>query len=373
VIFSIGFSRCDRRAVHALHEGHGLLVRSRGDLHAEGSPKSGEGGVKTVGLVWIALLSLPQEEPSSQHWTIADLLDKVGPRVGRTFVYDRNLQLEKIEVSTPFLSDDLPKETLLRTLGKALQVSSLILVPPMRPEDSWSVHRASQGLKHPLRVLGSSEEIPSDYGMYTRVYVLKHAAPKDLYASLINRITFPQGIQAFPKISMLVVTDYASNLKTLDIIIALVDRPSDVKDEPESKPAEPGPEKESNKSDPGKFKTRKIHSSASREVWLMDPKGIKWALENFESEMKKNVTFSPTENGLRITKINAGSIGIARGLKKNDVIRSVNGHSMKSLADIKKMQDDPRNQHRRSMTIVIQRNGRNMVLEYRAQPSSEDR
>ena len=125
--------------------------------------------------------------------------------------------------------------------------------------------------------------------------------------------------------------------------------------------------------DPSKFKTRKIHSSASREVWLMDPNEINWAMQNFQSEMEKNVTVSPTSNGLRITSINSGSIGISRGLKSNDVIRSVNGHSMKSLQDIKKMQDDPRNQRRRSMTIVVQRSGRNMVLEYRSQPSSGDR
>ena len=125
--------------------------------------------------------------------------------------------------------------------------------------------------------------------------------------------------------------------------------------------------------DPSKFKTRKIHSSASREVWLMDPNEINWAMQNFQSEMEKNVTVSPTSNGLRITSINSGSTGISRGFKLDDVIRSVNGHSMKSLQDIKKMQDDPRNQRRRSMTIVVQRSGRNMVLEYRSQPSSGDR
>lgn len=125
------------------------------------------------------------------------------------------------------------------------------------------------------------------------------------------------------------------------------------------------------KYDPDSFKTRKIHSSASREVWLMDPKEIQWAMENFQTEMEKNVTVSPTANGLRITGINTGSIGISRGLKSNDVIRSVNGHSMKSLTDIKKMQNDPRNQRRRSMTIVVQRAGRNMVLEYRANSSGD--
>ena len=104
----------------------------------------------------------------------------------------------------------------------------------------------------------------------------------------------------------------------------------------------------------------------------MDPEEIKWAMANFESEMASNVTVSPTANGLRITGINSG-IGLSRGLKANDVLRSVNGHAMKSLTDIKKMQNDPRNERRRSMTIVVQRAGRNMVLEYRAQPSSGDR
>ena len=100
----------------------------------------------------------------------------------------------------------------------------------------------------------------------------------------------------------------------------------------------------------------------------MDPKWVRWTIDNFESEMTKNVTVSPTANGLQITKINVGSRGIFRGLKKNDVVRSVNGNSMKSLADIKKMKNDPRNQRRKSMTIVVQRSGRNMVLEYRSEP-----
>ncbi len=125
--------------------------------------------------------------------------------------------------------------------------------------------------------------------------------------------------------------------------------------------------------DPKNFNTRKIHSSASREVWLMDPNEIQWAMQNFESEMESKVTVSPTSNGLRITSINSGSIGISRGLKTNDVLRSVNGHAMKSLADIKKMQNDPRNQRRRSMTLIVQRSGRNVVLEYRTASKSEDR
>ncbi len=129
----------------------------------------------------------------------------------------------------------------------------------------------------------------------------------------------------------------------------------------------PEPNKKLEKPDRKDLSTHKIHSSPSREIWLMDPKEIRWAIDNFESEMKKCLTVSPPENGLQITKINAGSVGISRGLKNKDILRSVNGHSMKTLADIKKMQNDPRNKRRRSITMVIQRSGRNMVLEYRSE------
>ncbi len=120
-----------------------------------------------------------------------------------------------------------------------------------------------------------------------------------------------------------------------------------------------------------KYQTRKIHSSASREVWMMDPNEIQWAMQNFESEMKSKVTVSPTSKGLRITSINSKRIGIFRGLKANDVLRSMNGHSVKSLADIKKIQNDPRNRRRPSMTLVVHRDGRNMVLEYRSLPKQK--
>lgn len=138
---------------------------------------------------------------------------------------------------------------------------------------------------------------------------------------------------------------------------------------PKSGEPQPEPHKKSEKPDPLNPQTRKIYSSETREVWLMNKKEIRWSIDNFESEMTNNLTLSPTQSGLKITKINSIPIIFPRGLKKNDVIHSVNGHSMKTLEDLKKMENDPRNKRSHRINVEIQRSGRNIRLEYRLDKS----
>ncbi len=333
-----------------------------GDL-VYSTPGSSEGMMVTTVLVWIALSAFSQEDPTSREWTIAGLFKEVGPRIDRTFLYDNSLNLDTKSVTTPALPPEMPNAQLVRILQKALQVNGLVMVAPDVEGDPWTVYHASRSQKLSLRVLGSSEEVPSDYGMYTRVYSVRQITPRELPALLVNRVSFPQGIHAVQEAGIVLVTDYASNLRKLDKIVALADRAPAKEPQP---PVDPHSDPE-NKEAPPAYKSRNIHSSQSRDVWLMDPKEIQWTLEIFPEDMKKTIGFEPNENGLQVTRINSGGIGLSRGLQLKDTVLSVNGQSIKSAVDLEKSLKDPRNERRRSIIIVVYRDGRKVVIEYRSE------
>jgi len=68
---------------------------------------------------------------------------------------------------------------------------------------------------------------------------------------------------------------------------------------------------------------------------------------------------------LQVTSVNPGSIAEARGIKGQDVIRSVNGAQVMGLADLKKIQTQMAASKTTTMTLELERAGRIVYIEYR--------
>lgn len=116
---------------------------------------------------------------------------------------------------------------------------------------------------------------------------------------------------------------------------------------------------------PDGFKSRVLASSESQQVWAMDPQEIEWAFQNQERILDQDFQVTPVPGGgLRIESVQPGSIGASRGLMPGDVVKSVNGIPLNSLADVRNLTQNPTLRRQPSLRLVVERAGRPMVLTY---------
>ena len=120
--------------------------------------------------------------------------------------------------------------------------------------------------------------------------------------------------------------------------------------------------------DPNKYTTRLRPGSAEagRPVYEVDPEEAAWAQQNADAVLANDVQLSVYGGGgLQVTSVNPGSIAEARGIKGQDVIRSVNGAQVMGLADLKKIQTQMAASKTTTMTLELERAGRIVYIEYR--------
>jgi S1-C subfamily serine protease len=107
----------------------------------------------------------------------------------------------------------------------------------------------------------------------------------------------------------------------------------------------------------------------SRQVWQMDPEEMIWAEQNADAilrDLSLSVAADERGNvkGLRVAGIQDGSIAMLRGVEEGDVVRSVNGQPLQSPDDLRRMQEQSKGKRQNSMTMVIERAGRSVQIEY---------
>lgn len=118
-----------------------------------------------------------------------------------------------------------------------------------------------------------------------------------------------------------------------------------------------------------RYKSRLLASADSRQVWGMDPEEIDWAVQNGDRIMDQDFQVSPyAGGGLKIENVSAGSMGAARGLQAQDVVKDVNGQPLNSIADIKNLLNNPSMRQQTGIRITVERAGKPVVLEYRPLP-----
>jgi len=116
---------------------------------------------------------------------------------------------------------------------------------------------------------------------------------------------------------------------------------------------------------PEGFKSRVLASTDNQQVWAMDPQEIEWAFQNQERILDQDFQVTPVPGGgLRIENVQPGSLGAARGLLPGDVVKSVNGIPLHSLADVRNLIQNPAMRRQPSLRLVVERAGKAMVLTY---------
>ncbi len=120
---------------------------------------------------------------------------------------------------------------------------------------------------------------------------------------------------------------------------------------------------------PETFKSRLLASADSRQVWGLDPEEIDWATQNADKIMDQDFQVSPyAGGGLKIENVSPGTIGAARGLLAQDIVKDVNGQPLASIADIKNLLNNPALRQQTGLRITVERAGKPVVIEYRALP-----
>jgi hypothetical protein len=161
---------------------------------------------------WVEKQEQAAEAKADASMTVAELLTVMSKRLDRRFLYSKDLGLHLKRVSLQALPDAAPPAELVGLLESILKSQSLFLLPVEGLAGHFTVELSALATKKGLPVLGVEDAVPAGDGMYTKAFKI-HGSPRDAQAALINLVTFPQGCVSLEKEGLLVVTDYASNLR----------------------------------------------------------------------------------------------------------------------------------------------------------------
>lgn len=116
--------------------------------------------------------------------------------------------------------------------------------------------------------------------------------------------------------------------------------------------------------DSANYSTRKAEASSTRTVWEVDPKERDWVVQN-QSSLSSEIAVVPyASGGVKVDSIKGESVFAARGFMPGDVIKSVNGKPVNTIADADALAKDPAIANAKALLIIIDRAGRQMSIEY---------
>ena len=117
--------------------------------------------------------------------------------------------------------------------------------------------------------------------------------------------------------------------------------------------------------EPAKYATKKNpgRSNENQESWDIDKKEVDWAAANVDTILA-GVSLEPySGGGLKINTLPEGTFAAERGLRTGDVVKSVNGQPIESIA---KLNDVMRglSKNATTLTVIVDRSGRGYTLQY---------
>ena len=116
---------------------------------------------------------------------------------------------------------------------------------------------------------------------------------------------------------------------------------------------------------PAKYTTKKdpARSNENMEVWNVDRKEVDWAGLNVDGILV-GVSLEPfSGGGLKINTLPEGSFIHDRGLKAGDVVKSINGQSIDSIAKLQEIMKGL-SKNATTLTVTVDRSGRPYTLQY---------
>jgi len=151
------------------------------------------------------------------------LLDIVSARLGTQFIYSAQIADRQINVKAP---NQIPVEALPALFASVLKMENLLLIDADVP--GWK-RIVDVGEMPQVAATGEAEKVLKQSGPATPVtqaFVIEHMSVTQL-AQLIRPFLRPQGANAVPvpETNVLVVTDYAPTVLTIERLIKLIDRP----------------------------------------------------------------------------------------------------------------------------------------------------
>ncbi|MFA7236015.1 MAG: secretin N-terminal domain-containing protein [Phycisphaeraceae bacterium] len=152
------------------------------------------------------------------------LVDYVGARQGINFIYDPSVAGRTVTIKAP---KAIPADSLMTLLGGVLKANGFVMSPTavpgtMRVEQATTLVSASEGLQE----AGTPAETrPAK--VVTRMVELKHAGIKRVEQIIMPFLTpGSSNVISLPEHNMLIITDYAANVKRMEELLAVVDRPN---------------------------------------------------------------------------------------------------------------------------------------------------
>ena len=149
------------------------------------------------------------------------LVDYVGERLGIAFVYDEEIGERRINVRAP---NEIPVDSLLNLLGSVLKSEGLILVRSEMP--GWMRIVAATEMARVSPPRASDPDVPPNPATpITRMFALRNTQPQALLTVLRPFLTKAGGNQiALDESGILIVTDYASVVENVAILVEMLDR-----------------------------------------------------------------------------------------------------------------------------------------------------
>ncbi|MBI4563619.1 MAG: hypothetical protein HY716_02870 [Planctomycetes bacterium] len=115
--------------------------------------------------------------------------------------------------------------------------------------------------------------------------------------------------------------------------------------------------------DKSKYQSKLTRSTDQLEIWQIDRDEAAWLMDNWKDALQGVTLSSYPQGGLKVDALPGGGVAAERGLRVNDVIRSINGHRLDNVQKVEEiLRRMPR--HQQSIQIMLDRAGRRYTLHY---------
>lgn len=157
--------------------------------------------------------------------TLEDLLKYVKAETGKRFIYDPAILKDR---RVTILAPDFHKENLFSVFEAVLEMQGLGLAASGDDQgEIFKILKAESLKSQPLPLFAQEdlEKLPSSDRLVTQVLTLKHIDPAQVGPILNDLMHIPTGsIRPIPNSNVVVITEYASNMRRLAKIIEVMDR-----------------------------------------------------------------------------------------------------------------------------------------------------
>jgi len=113
------------------------------------------------------------------------------------------------------------------------------------------------------------------------------------------------------------------------------------------------------------YNSKLVEDMPNKQVWDIDYQEMLWANANQDKIMGQATLSVYSGGGIKINAIQPNSILQQRGFMPGDVVKSINGTPLNSIADIQNVISILKTQGIQEVTVTVNRAGRDVAITYR--------